>query len=70
MKKYRVKDFEIRGYWTRSQLLGRENEYAYRIYWNGKDLDKVYGTKRDAQRFVSSFVKKANTLIDEYNKRA
>lgn len=69
MTRYKVKDFSIEGYRTGSQLRGRENEYIYKIYWNGKDLGKQFATKRHAQDFVSKFVKKVNELMDQYERR-
>lgn len=60
---YKVKDFTIKGRRSGSQLRGRENEYLYDIYWNGKKLDRSFTTKREAQNFISDFVRKANRLI-------
>ena len=65
MKKYKVKDFEIAGQFTHSQLRGRENEYIYKIYWNGKDLGRQFTSKRSAQEWLSKTVKIMNAIIEK-----
>ncbi len=67
MKPWRKKDFEIRGRFTGSRLAGRENEFVYEIFWNGKQFpDLRFSSKRAASDWLGRFLAKANALRAAY----
>lgn len=63
MSKWRKKDFQIVGRRTGSVLRGRENEYVYEIFWQGKRLgDYMFTSKRKADTWLGQFLRKANEI--------
>ena len=65
MRRYTKKDFEIKGRRTGSQLRGRENEFIYEVFWNGKQVTDVrFTTKSHADKYVSKLVKLANMIAE------
>lgn len=65
MEKWKKADFEIKGRRTGSRLAGRENEYIYEIYWNGKSLGNSFTSKVKASKWLGKFIKMRNDLAKE-----
>lgn len=65
---YKRKDFKVVGRRTGCRLRGRENEYVYEIFWNGKQLgDHRFSSKRAAGEWISKFIAKGNKIVKAYN---
>ena len=62
MKRWVMKDFKIVWHWHRGRLQGEENRGWYHILWNGKDIQNGFRTKHEAERWLGSFLKKANAI--------
>lgn len=64
---YKCKDFEIKAYWTGNRL-ANSAEWLYTVIYHApdgrsKDLNCGFGTKREAQKYISATVKKANAVL-------
>ena len=63
MKKLTQKEFEIKGRFTGSRLAGREHEFIYEIFYNGKRLgDYNFTSKAKARTWLGKFVKIVNEM--------
>lgn len=60
IKPWTKKDFEIKSYRSGSQIKGKENEWLYKIYWNGKLLKDGFSNKAEANKWLSKFIKTRN----------
>ena len=65
-------EFEIRGKKTGSRLAGKENEYVYKVYYNGKPLGKdgvdyTFNSKSNASQWIGKAVNKMNELRESAN---
>ena len=60
---WKKSDFVIKGRRTGSRLAGRENEYVYEIFYNGKLLsDRQFTSKAKANEWLGDFLKYANEV--------
>lgn len=64
IKKWRIKDFDIKAYRTGSQLKSSA-EWAYKIIWEGKEIKSGFSRKYDAVEFVKKLVKLQNAGVDK-----
>ena len=62
MKNWTKKDFRIEWRWHRGRLQGQENRGWYHIFWNGKEIESGFRTKKDAERWLGEWLKKANAI--------
>lgn len=62
MKNWTKKDFSIEWRWHRGRLQGQENRGWYHIFYQGRECNSGFRTKKDAERWLGDFLKKANTL--------
>lgn len=63
MTPWKKSDFVIKGRRTGSQLKGRENEYVYEIFYNGRPLsDRQFSSKAKADEWLGGFLKHANEV--------
>ena len=63
MKKWTKSMFQIKGYFTGSRLAGRENEYLYKITYNGQDFgDMRFTSEAKASKWLGEWLKKANDI--------
>ena len=66
MEKWKKSDFEIKGRFTGSRLAGRENEYVYEVFYNGKNMGGyMFSSKAKANEWLGKFLKKANDIREK-----
>ena len=71
---YRCKDFEAKWFWNGSRLANAP-EGLYTVIWHGadgkqyKDLNCQFGTKKEAQKYISATVRKLNAVLVKAHKQ-
>lgn len=69
MDNFKCKDFEIKAYWTGNRL-ANSAEWLYTVIYHSadgrsKDLYCGFATKKEAQKYISATVKKANAILNK-----